>query len=141
LYHFVHYSTVTRGYLQTYDAAKENGEKWERHYREYSPSERASDELSEVVMVHTKTLGRDMTFNYNKTCRHDYDKKWQGCWVAYPWPFTNNTQTQEDKYDENGMEYNCYVNQKVDDYWVPKLREALQQRKTTTSDFLKISRR
>jgi hypothetical protein len=130
LYHFVHYSTVTRGYLQTYEEAKENGQTWYRKYRERSPSERASDEMSEVVMVHTKSLGREMTFNFNTTCRYDREKKWQQCWVAYPWPVAlNNSVMKEETHDENGMEYNCFINQKVEKFWVPKLREALKKRR------------
>jgi hypothetical protein len=117
---------VTQGYLDTYEAAKQSGRTWYAHYKERSPSERSSDENLEAVMVHTKTLGSDMTSNYLDTCRYNYTKKWQGCWVAYPWP---DTTQQEEKHDENGMEYNCYINQQVDDNWIPRLREALMTRK------------
>jgi hypothetical protein len=125
LYHYVHYSTVTKGYLQTYNEAKEKGETWYRQYREHSPSEITSDEISQAVMVHTKSLSRDMTFKFNTTCRLDHAKKWQECWVAFPWPFN----TTEVKQDENGMAYNCYINRKVEEYWIPKLKDAIAQRK------------
>lgn len=127
LYHFVHYSTVTKGYLKTYQDAKESGESWYRQYREHSPSERTSDELSQAVMVHTKSINRDMTFNYENGCKYNRTKGWQKCWVAYPWPLPSGN---NDKFDKNGMEYNCYINRKVEDYWIPKLKDALLKRKT-----------
>jgi hypothetical protein len=127
LYHFVHYSTVTRGYLETY---KEKGPEWRRHFGEHPPSERVTNELTEAVMVHTKSLGRDMTHSYKSRCRYDYAKKWQGCWVAYPWPKGADTSVKN-AHDDEGMEYNCHVNYKVEDYWVPRLREALEKRRRT----------
>jgi hypothetical protein len=132
LYHFVHYSTVTKGYLKTYKEASEQGESWYRQYREHSPSEWTSDELSQVVMVHTKTIGRDLTFNYESGCKHNRSKTWQKCLVAYPWP---NDSTNKEPFDQIGMGYNCYVNRKVEDYWIPKLKEALKKRKTTVASF------
>jgi hypothetical protein len=114
--------------LHTYEEAQRQGETWRRHFGEDSPSERASDELKEVVMVHTKSLGTDMTADYKKRCRYDYAKKWHGCWVAYPWPSGSDTH-EKNAHDENGMEYNCHINQRVDEYWVPKLRDALALRK------------
>lgn len=132
LYHFVHYSTVTKGYLQSYAEASEKGGSWYRQYREHAPSERTSDELSQVVMVHTKSIDRDMTYNYNTDCRHNRTKEWQKCWVAYPWPVNT---TNIDEYDQNGMEYNCYINRKVEDYWIPKLKDALKKRKTVVASF------
>jgi len=121
LYHFVHYSTVTQGYMNDYQ--EDDG--WTRRYREKPPSERVTDEYNEGVLVHTKSLGADMTQGYLQRCRYDYDKKWQGCWVAYP-HWTNVTGSQQsDVQDENGMEYNCWINERVEQYWVPKLQAAM----------------
>ena len=125
LYHFVHYSTVTKGYLKTYEEASKMGDSWYRQFREHSPSERTSDELSQVVMVHTKSIDREMTYNYDAGCKHNRTKGWKPCWVAYPWPIDS---TNNDKFDQNDMEYNCYVNQKVEDYWMPRLKDALKKR-------------
>jgi hypothetical protein len=121
LHHYVHYSTVTMGYLTTY---KEEGSRWNRRFREQPPSERITDELTEAVMVHAKSLGKDMTHSYKSRCRYDYAKKWQGCWVAYPWPVNKTTVA----HDDEGMEYNCHINDKVENYWVPRLREAMKKR-------------
>lgn len=128
LYHYVHYATVTLGLLRTYkQAEKENGE-WGRHFGETSPSERNADELTEIVMVHAKTTESDMTRNYKTRCRYDYDKKWQGCFVAYPWPSNSSHTNQKDAHDEDGMQYNCWINDRVEEYYVPKLQEALAKR-------------
>jgi hypothetical protein len=117
-YHFVHYSTVTQGHMQRYD----QGYTLSR-FGEKPPSERVVDEVNEAVLIHAKTIKKDMTPMYEKRCRSDYEKKWQGCWVAVPWP---NDKEEKPNEDANGMEYNCFINRKVDEYWVPKLRKALQ---------------
>lgn len=119
LYHFVHYSTVTLGHRRTYH----QGQTFWR-FGERKPSERVVDEEKEAVMVHTKTTPKDMTNFYEKKCRNDYGKKWQGCWVAYPWP---NDKKQDVVEDADGMEYNCFINRKVENEWVPKLRKALAE--------------
>jgi hypothetical protein len=125
LYHYVHYSTVTRGYLKTYNETAVG--EWKHRFGESAPSERTANELTEAVMVHTKTIKRDMTNNYAKGCRFDNKKKWKGCWVAYPWP--NSTAGEKDAHDADGMEYNCFINENVDNYWVPRLRDALERRR------------
>lgn len=124
LYHYVHYSTVTKGITETYAEKKSTLKNWQRRFGDGQPVQRNSDEINEAVMVHTKILKRDMTSGFKSRCRFDYEKKWQGCWVAYPWPNPKTTAT----FNEEGMEFNCYINQKVDEYWVPRLREALKKR-------------
>ena len=114
--------------LQTYDEVKKQRKTWHRRFGEESPSDRLADELKEVVMLHAKSLDRDMTSGYTKKCRFDYAKKWKGCWVAYPWPSGNRTK-EKNAHDDDGMEYNCHINQRVDEIWVPKLRDALEKRK------------
>ena len=128
LYHFVHYSTVTQDILTTWAKAKETGAFWSRNYQDKRGNvQRVTDERNEAVMVHTKTILQDQTFRYNEKCHKDFKRKWLGCWVAYPWP--NNQVKKEDKaYDANGTLYNCFVNEKVENYWVPKLRSALEER-------------
>lgn len=124
LYHFVHYSTVTKALTETYAETLARGGSWKQ--RLMDRSQRVTDELNEAVMIHTKSIKREMTTGYEKRCRFDYDKKWQGCWVAVPHP----KEVSEHAYDENGFEYNCYINEKVETYWAPKLREAMLKRKT-----------
>lgn len=127
LYHYIHYSTVTEGYLRTYN---ETPGKWSHRYSEKAPIERTTDELNEAVMIHAKTIKKDMTSGYERKCRFDFEKKWLGCWVAYPWP--NNTVGEEGAHTADGMEYNCFINKQVDDYWVPRLRKQLQLSSTVS---------
>jgi hypothetical protein len=121
-YHYVHYSTVTQGFLTTY---KDDPAHWKRTYAEYAPSERVTDEVHEATMIHAKA--GDTSRNYKISCRFDYEKKWKGCMVGYPWPSDNNI--NKATYDENGMDYNCFVNTKVEQYWLPRLEKALAVRK------------
>jgi hypothetical protein len=126
LYHYVHYSTVTQGHLQTYNGTAVG--EWKHRYSEHTPSERTADELTEAVMVHTKTIKKAMTSGYDKKCRFDFSRKWKGCWVGYPWP--NITARIKDAHDAGGMEYNCFINESVDNYWIPRLRDALELRRS-----------
>jgi hypothetical protein len=130
LNHFVHYSTVTKGSVTTY---KEQGDTWKRYFTEMT--ERVTDEIHEATMIHTKGIDSTLSANWKKRCRGDFKKKWLGCQVGFPWP--NNTKVlvvegegggaHHD--DENGMEYNCFLNNKVEDYWIPRLEQAIAKRK------------
>lgn len=137
LHHFVHYSTVTQGYLITYQNMSTTNDKWHRLYYESQSKERVSDEFNEAVLVHTKTLTNDFVSSWQKRCLYNYTKKWQGCWAAIPWPYNITLTSVLDKnskitspYDMNGYEYNCFINTNVENYWVPKLKEAMNERRT-----------
>jgi hypothetical protein len=128
LHHFVHYSTVTKGMMVTYKEHQQRGLHWYRRHREREPSEMYTDEVHQAVMVHTKSVDEGMTNNYKKFCRYDYEKKWRGCHVAFPFP--KNTDGNLDKpHNVDGMEYNCHINEKVEQFWLPRLRNALSKRK------------
>jgi len=123
LYHFVHYSTVTQGITRTFK--DQSG--WTRSYHESSQSERITDEVNEAVMLHTKTTSTEQTSRWKMRCHHDFEKKWRGCNVGFPWP--DGVEEQGDlSHDEDGMKYNCFQNKRITDYWVPKLREAMVAR-------------
>jgi len=60
LYHFVHYSTVTESVVKTYDELGRGH--WSRgHNLEPKNIQRATDEMNEAVMIHSKTVLHDMT--------------------------------------------------------------------------------
>jgi hypothetical protein len=125
LYHYVHYSTVTRDLLIT---RSEGGPSWSRHFRQGKRSYRATDEINEAVMVHTKSVVFDQTKRYTvEACHTNYTKKWQGCFVGFPWP-EGVSKTGAASFDSRGLVYNCFVNEKVEKHWLPKLREALRDR-------------
>jgi hypothetical protein len=126
-HHFIHYSTATKGILQTY---RDEGSKWVKRYQERAPSEIFTDETSQAVMVHTKSINAEATNRFKKRCRYDATKKFEECWVASPWP--GGEQSSTVTYDQaTGLNYNCFVNTKVEDYWVPLLKEALANRQVS----------
>lgn len=132
LSHFVHYSTVTTGYLPTY---KDLGKKyWTPYYEEQY--ERVTDELEEATMIHAKSLDFGQTVNWQGRCVVNSKRKRLGCYIGFPWP--KNQQMEElpeAKYDPTSkMEYNCFVNEKVDQNWIPRLEQALEKRKPKIID-------
>jgi hypothetical protein len=135
LYHFVHYSTVTQGSTETFVESQQKSKKWKRVYSERPPSERVTDEMNEATMIHTKGADEKLTDNYQNRCHFEFDKKWRGCYVGFPWP--NDTEAPG-AHDENGMEYNCFINRRVENYWLPRLRYLLQDRTSATTSTLTL---
>jgi hypothetical protein len=125
LYHFVHYAAVTQGYLSKF-IPHEGRNTWGRYYTEPSPSERVTDELHEATMIHTKGLDIGQTWYLKNKCQIDSIRKWQGCFLGFPFP--NNTKLEGAHDETDGWEYNCFVNDKVENYWIPRLEEALVKR-------------
>lgn len=127
-YHYVHYSTVTSSLLKPYS----NESYWERIHKESPTEQRIPNELTEAVMVHTKTVTFPQTTAWQQECHKDFDKKWKGCYMAVPWP-DNVVRKGNQSYNEEGVLYNCFVNQKVDNYWAPRLSEAMERRRQSWS--------
>jgi len=42
-------------------------------------------------------------------------------------PFPDDLKGVDIEAGENGLKFNCYVNRKIDDYWVPKLENDLKE--------------
>ena len=119
--HFVHYSTVTKAHLDMY---KDNPDGWTR-FLPKDPTERFVDEIQEATMIHTKTAGIEDTRNYRNRCNVGFEKRWKGCFIGFPWP---NNQEVQGLNQSDGTEYNCFVNEKVEDYWLPRLKESMIKR-------------
>jgi hypothetical protein len=128
-YHYVHYSTVTQGLMRTYDDVKRG---WKRMYGERT--ERVTDEINEATMLHTKTTTPEQTSRWEKRCHYQFDKKWRGCYVGFAWP--NGTEDPKNGHNENGMMYNCFANENFGNYWVPKLKDALNKRHRLLSELV-----
>jgi hypothetical protein len=124
LNHFVHYSTVTKSYLTTY---KDDPQGWTRSVAD--PTERIVDELNEATMLHTKTIDLGETGNYRKRCNVGFKRRWLGCYVGFPWP---DNKKVEGLNQTDGTEYNCFMNKKVENYWLPRLKEALNHHNVAT---------
>lgn len=134
LNHFVHYSTVTKPYMDFYQDAKDNKRAWPRILKERFPSERVTDELNEAVMVHTKIVTWKNSRDNEKRCHKNAraNKLWRakGCYVGFPSP---NGTAMYGHSGEDGMEYNCFINHKVENYWVPLLKERLRLAEASSS--------
>lgn len=123
-YHYVHYSTVTEDLLKTYSDPGH----WQAIHREPASDRVVPDELTEAVMVHAKTVKFGQTLSWKEVCHKDFVKKGKGCFVAVPWP-DRLARTGNETYNDEGLLYNCFVNHWVDEYWVPRLVEAMHKRK------------
>jgi hypothetical protein len=88
--------------------------------------ERYSDEVNEAMMVHAKTVARQDTDDWEKSCK----TRGLMCRIGTPLP-DNMTSFGIDQglKDADGWLYNCYITNKTETYWVPKLEKALQQRR------------
>lgn len=128
LHHFVHYSTATLGTLQTFVDAKKAGvdAEWAQRFIDKPPVQVDSDERNEIVMVHAKSISAEDTLHYEQSCRPDSPKKLPKCLIGYPWP--NGSYNKTNDVNENGLVYNCFMNERVETFWLPKLKAALARR-------------
>ena len=119
--HYVHYSTVTVVSQMTEKETKSSGESWlhryvERHTHEF-------DEEKEATMLHTKTkVSRNMGSWRQRCKRSSFIEGY--CHIGFPV-----TKNNAEHYRGDGYAYNCYVNEKIESYWWPKLVEAVKRRK------------
>lgn len=124
LSHFVHYSTITKGLMTTHAEAMTRNQTWGWHYTE--KTERFTDELQEAVMLHGKTTMPGDTKRWSDKCRVDFKRTWRDkCRVGFPFP---RNEWSEGMGNEDGFEYNCFTNQRLTEFWIPKLREAMERR-------------
>jgi hypothetical protein len=130
--HYVHYSTITVVSQMSEKETEVIGESWmhrytERHIHEF-------DEENEATMLHTKTkVARNMVdwSNRCKSTQRALDEG--GCLLGFPLP-----KEVVDEHDEVGVKkplrddgwaYNCFLNEKIEKYWVKKLAEAVLKRR------------
>ena len=126
--HYVHYATVTQGLLQTKDEALKAGRQWSPSFHESKTVDRVTDEKNQAVMLHSKTTVPEYTTDWSDRCKYGAkNKQGENCRVGLPWPGNTNTIGAE-KFDENGLAYNCFTNQKLNEVWIPKLRSAMKNR-------------
>eukprot|EP00804_Cyclotella_cryptica_P006120 CCRYP_010727-RB/>CCRYP_010727-RB protein AED:0.17 eAED:0.17 QI:2510/1/1/1/0.66/0.42/7/3234/243 len=124
--HYVHYATVTKGLLQTKDEATRNGLSWTPAFHESRKVDRITDEINQAVMLHTKTTVPEYTVDWQERCRYGVKNKFgENCRVGFPWP---DNDVGLEKADADGFGYNCFTNQKLNDLWIPKLRDAMKKR-------------
>jgi hypothetical protein len=125
LSHFIHYSTVTA------DMAREKQYTQGEFIKDRTTNpdvERFMDELNEGVLIHAKTTVPAETFTRDKMCKLNGPSV---CLVGIPCPddlpFNDALHTKNVFKDEHGRYCNCWMNRKVESYWLPKLKEALSK--------------
>mmetsp|Transcript_15304 Transcript_15304/g.16545 ORF Transcript_15304/g.16545 Transcript_15304/m.16545 type:complete len:195 (+) Transcript_15304:142-726(+) len=137
LHHFVHYSLVTQGLLKTYDERQQWGEGITFREKEWN---HYGNELKEAVMIHAKTVQRDIMYSYERVCQY-YNESFSypanDCNIGFAWPeFPNGLPSYKKNipptgkhsygtFDGTKYKYNCFTNEHVEKYWVPKLNEAV----------------
>ena len=88
---------------------------------------RFSDEETEATMLHTKAIVQKETNNWANVCSWKPDN----CKVGIPFPediSTHDTLLEIDVGQSKRMVANCYPHLQIDNYWVPKLDQALKKR-------------
>ena len=140
LLHFVHYSTVTSVSVLSQNETDMAGLKWKDRYAEGATE--TPDELDAAIMLHSKTVLSEDTRSWNRQCKtrtyaltlfpmnkHDMRGHSAPCMVGIPFPLdAEPSQTGPVLTDDEGYTCNCFVNQKLEKEWIPKLEAALEMR-------------
>jgi Glycosyltransferase family 92 len=129
LQHFVHYSVATVLSEKNRTEYEKDGFSW-RSRAFPDPRQRFGDERTEGLMIHTKSVARQDTAGYNRMCHINntyLNPRRQGlCRLGIPYPPQYNP-SQSTNATPEGYAYNCYVNEQVEDYLIPKLIEKLKR--------------
>jgi hypothetical protein len=129
LQHFVHYSAVTALSVKNRTEYEAEGFSWGGHRAFPDIRQRFGNEETEGLMIHTKAVAMQDTADWERVCHIDNLKlptRSQGlCRLGVPWP--NDPEEAEKNSTKEGWAYNCYVNDKVDNYLVPRLQDKLKK--------------
>ena len=79
----------------------------------------------EAMMLHAKAVVPSGTAD-RETQRGCKGKT--TCNMGTPWPGNVQSSNDTSLKDENGFLYNCFVNDVIEEKWVPRLEEALKKR-------------
>ena len=78
-------------------------------------------------MIHSKAVATQDTIGWESACHAATNLEGkQMCRLGTPFP-DDGTPVDEAKGDEGGWKYNCYVNQKIDNFYVKNLEEELKK--------------
>jgi len=125
--HYVHYATVTGKLLQTKEEAKKRNENWAMWFHESRARDMFTDEIHQAVMLHTKTTVPEYTTDWKTRCEAGHTPAHGGkCRVGFPWP--ENNENGQERATSEGFAYNCFTNEKLRNFWIPKLRDAMRAR-------------
>ena len=105
--HYVHYSAITKdSELPKSEFVKRRDLNWRPRFNDNK--NRITDELNEGVMVHARAVTID---------------KFSRSIIGFPWP--NGIESNDTKKDKDENYYNCFKNEYVENFWIPKLHKAL----------------
>lgn len=124
LHHFIHYSTVTAMSEMNREDIEKLGRKWNPRNPFPDPLSRFGDENKEALMLHTKAVAHQDTVSWEEACAASYTG---GTYCRLGVPFPHDLTGINISAGENGMKMNCYVNPKIDDYWVKELESKLKE--------------
>lgn len=86
------------------------------------------DELNEGVLIHAKTTVPAETFSRETMCKTNAPSH---CLVGIPCPddlpFSDALHTKNVFHNKKGEFCNCWMNRKVEEYWLPRLRDSLSK--------------
>jgi hypothetical protein len=118
---------VTAGLLQTKDEAKHLNQNWFRSFHESNMIDKSTDEINQAVMLHSKSVVPEYTTKWKKRCEEGFKPgHGENCRIGFPWPHNNERNPETATTD--GFGYNCFTNEKLNDFWIPKLRDAMKKR-------------
>lgn len=123
LHHFIHYSTVTRMSEMNKEDVEKLGRKWNPRNPFPDPLSRFGNENKEALMLHTKAVAHQDTVNWEEYCLISYSGS-NFCRLGMPYP--DDSTGVDVSAGSNGLSYNCYVNHKIEDYWVKELENKLK---------------
>jgi len=121
LLHFVHYSTVTRISVLNKEQTQQAGYKWLNMYKDRHT--KVVDEVEWATMLHGKSIVYDQTEDHEHRCK----KQRQVCKLGFPFPEGKDLSSGTVEV-EGGYLANCFINDKIENYWVPRLEAALRNR-------------
>ena len=74
-------------------------------------------------MLHAKAVTAEDTAFWEESCRAGTDDS-MTCLIGTP--FRDDMNGIEVSSGDAGWKYNCYVNRKIENYWVPRLEDRLE---------------
>lgn len=134
--HFIHYSTVTEFNAGYFDPEQP----YENPHRPIFDLDKEVfvDELNEGVLVHTRSVMPRETMFRSTICQVNFKRT--NCLLGYECPESvewmddmgrakgSRTKTNMNQHhDEDGNFCSCWVNSHVENYWIPRLQQGLQE--------------
>lgn len=75
-------------------------------------------------MLHSKAVATQDTVFWETACKADYTGK-QTCRIGTPFP--EDMRGINETLGDDGWKFNCYINHKIDAFWVPLLEKELRR--------------